>query len=215
MPLSRRPQPDWIINCAAYNLVDKAESEPDKAMLINCTAVKNIHDAIRGSECRFIHISSDYVFNGKSNIPYNEYSATRSPECLWKVKTCRRKSCPLSSWINDHQDVMALFIIRSKFCQNNSEQGKRKRIAEVVFDQTGTPTYAADLAEAIMKIVSGVIRNQIAFIAGIYHYSNEGVCSWYDFAEAIVREAGIDCKVHPDIDKELSHSSSETGLFSS
>ncbi len=73
----------------------------------------------------------------------------------------------------------------------------------MVFDQTGTPTWAADLAEAIMNIISSVIRNQVAFNAGIYHYSNEGVCSWYDFATAIVEEAGLNCKVQPILSKEF------------
>jgi dTDP-4-dehydrorhamnose reductase len=73
---------DWIINCAAYNLVDKAESEPEAAMLINGTAVKNITEVIRGTECRFIHISSDYIYDGKSNVPYNELMA----DLNWPVK---------------------------------------------------------------------------------------------------------------------------------
>jgi dTDP-4-dehydrorhamnose reductase len=73
----------------------------------------------------------------------------------------------------------------------------------VVFDQTGTPTYAADLADAVLLIISKVIRNQIAFNAGLYHYSNEGVCSWYDFAKEIINESGIDCKVNPILTKDL------------
>ena len=95
---------------------------------------------------------------------------------------------------NGYKDIMALFIIWEQFCQNNSQHGGEKDSLRVVFDQTGSPTYAADLADAIMTIVSGVIRNQFAFNAGIYNYSNEGVCTWYDFATEIINEAGLSCK---------------------
>jgi dTDP-4-dehydrorhamnose reductase len=81
-------KPDWIINCAAYTLVDKAETEPDKALLINAGAVKNITEVIKGSECRFIHISSDYVYDGNSNVPYKRICACKSNISLWKIKTC-------------------------------------------------------------------------------------------------------------------------------
>jgi dTDP-4-dehydrorhamnose reductase len=193
--------PDWIINCAAYNLVDKAESENDKAMLINCTAVSNICDAIRGTDCRFIHFSSDYVFNGQSNIPYNEYSATDPVNAYGRSKLAGEKAA-----LAHH----ASMIIRTSwlyssyganFVKTILNRAKEKGSVSVVFDQTGTPTYAGDLAEAVMQIVARVIRNHVAFIPGIYHYSNEGVCSWYDFAEAIVREAGVDCRVQPILTK--------------
>jgi dTDP-4-dehydrorhamnose reductase len=90
----------------------------------------------------------------------------------------------------------------SNFVRTILKHGKLKDSLNVVFDQTGTPTYAFDLAGAIMHIISGVIRNQIAFNAGIYHYSNEGVCSWYDFATEIVREAGLECKINPILSKD-------------
>jgi dTDP-4-dehydrorhamnose reductase len=90
----------------------------------------------------------------------------------------------------------------SNFVKTILKHGKVKESLNVVFDQTGTPTYAADLANAIMQIISGVIRNQIAFNAGIYHYSNEGVCSWYDFATEIVREARLECIINPILSKD-------------
>ena len=197
----QKTAPDWIINCAAYNLVDKAESENDKAMLINSTAVSNIYDAIRGTECRFIHFSSDYVFNGQSNVPYNEYSATDPVNTYGRSKLAGEKAA-----LSHH----ASMIIRTSwlyssyganFVKTIMNRAKEKGSVSVVFDQAGTPTYAGDLAEAVMQIVAGVIRNQVAFIPGIYHYSNEGVCSWYDIAEAVVREAGIDCRVQPILTK--------------
>ncbi len=195
-------KPDWIINCASYNFVDKAESEPDKAMLVNAAGVKNIVTAIRGSECRLIHISTDYVFDGKSNVPYNEYSVPNPLSAYAKSKSegerfalthylsiILRTSWLYSSWGNN-------------FVKTILKNGAEKDSLRVVFDQTGTPTYAADLADTIMLIISRVIRNQIAFNAGIYHYSNEGVCSWYDLANEIVLEAGLKCRVVPILSKE-------------
>jgi dTDP-4-dehydrorhamnose reductase len=190
-------RPDWIINCAAYNLVDKAESEPETAMLINSSTVKNITDVIQGTECKFIHLSSDYVYDGKANVPYNEYSLTNPLSAYGKSKLAGEK------FALSHQGSM---IIRTSwlyssfgnnFVKTIIKNGKEKESLNVVFDQTGTPTYAADLAEAIMNIVSGVVRNQIAMNAGIYNYSNEGTCSWYDFAVEIIKEVKLSCQVNP------------------
>ncbi len=198
----KKLRPDWIINCAAYNLVDKAESEPDQALLINGTAVKNITEVISGSECRFIHISSDYVYDGKSNVPYNELISPNPLSAYGKSKLAGEKYALL------HQGSM---IIRTSwlyssfgnnFVKTILRNAAEKETLKVVFDQTGTPTYAADLAEAIMSIVSGVIRNQMAMNSGIYNYSNEGVCTWYDFACEIIKEAGLGCKVSPVLSKE-------------
>ena len=198
----KKSGPDWIINCAAYNFVDKAESEPDKAMLINGTAVKNITEVIRGSECRFIHISSDYVYDGKSNTPYNELSPANPFSAYGRSKLAGEKYALL------HQGSM---IIRTSwlyssfgnnFVKTILKHAGEKESLRVVFDQTGTPTYAADLSEAIMRIVSGVIRNQFALNAGIYNYSNEGVCTWYDFATEIINEAALSCQVNPVLTKD-------------
>ena len=90
----------------------------------------------------------------------------------------------------------------NNFVKTILKHGKEKESLRVVFDQTGTPTYAADLAGAIMSIISGVIRNQIALNAGIYNYSNEGTCSWYDFAVEIVKEAGLSCRIDPVLTKD-------------
>ena len=198
----RKANPDWIINCAAYTLVDKAEDEPDKAILVNGLAVNNIAEAIRETECKLIHISTDYIFDGKANVPYDELVVPNPMSAYGRSKLAGEKAALL------HQHSM---IIRtgwlyssfgSNFVKTILKHGKVKDSLNVVFDQTGTPTYAADLANAIMQIISGVIRNQIAFNAGIYHYSNEGVCSWYDFATEIVREAGLECIINPILSKD-------------
>jgi dTDP-4-dehydrorhamnose reductase len=190
-------KPDWIVNCAAYNLVDKAEEEPDKALLINAIAVRNITEVIKGTDCRFIHVSTDYVYDGKSNIPYNENMPADPVSAYGKSKLEGEK------YALQHPGSM---IIRTawlyssfgkNFVKTILKNAAEKESLKVVFDQVGTPTYAADLAEGIMNIISGVIRNQIAMNSGVYNYSNEGVCSWYDFAYEIVNEAGYDCKVYP------------------
>src|SRR5450759_4410949 len=198
----KKSKPDWIINCAAYNLVDKAESEPNKALLINGVAVKNITEVIRGSECRLIHVSTDYVYDGQSNVPYNEYSNANPLSAYGRSKLEGEKYALL------HQGSM---IIRTSwlyssfgnnFVKTILRYGAEKEFLKVVYDKTGSPTYAADLAEAIMSIISCVIRNRIAMNSGIYNYSNEGVCTWYDFACEIIKEGGLTCGVYPVLTKD-------------
>jgi dTDP-4-dehydrorhamnose reductase len=199
----KKTGPDWIINCAAYNLVDKAESEPDQAVLINGIAVKNIAESIKGTECRFIHVSTDYVYDGKSNLPYDENVIPNPLTAYGRSKLEGEK------YALQHHGSMVIRTswlyssFGNNFVKTILRHGAEKESLNVVFDQTGTPTYAADLAEAIMSIVSGVIRNQVAMNAGIYNYSNEGVCTWYDFASEIIREAGLSCKVLPVLSAEF------------
>jgi dTDP-4-dehydrorhamnose reductase len=194
--------PNWIINCAAYNLVDKAEKEPEKAILINYTSVKNLAGAIKGKDCRLVHFSSDYVFDGGSNVPYNEGSVPNPVSTYGKSKLEGEKAALLhygsmvirTSWLYSSFGTNFVKTILSK--------GKDNDTLKVVFDQTGSPTYAADLANSVMLVISGVIRNQLAFHAGIYHYSNEGVCSWYDLAVETIKEAGLDCRIIPILSEE-------------
>jgi len=195
-------KPDWIINCAAYNLVDNAESEYDKALMINGTAVRNIAEVIRGSECKLIHFSSDYVFDGKSNVPYKETSEPNPQTAYGRSKLAGEKYALIHHGSMILRTSWLYSTFRNNFVKTIIKNASEKRSLNVVFDQTGTPTYAADLAETVVNLISGVIRNQIAFNAGIYHYSNEGVCSWYDFAEEIVKETGLDCKIYPVLSKE-------------
>lgn len=194
---------DWIINCAAYNLVEKAETEYDKAIQINSFAVKNLVDSIKGTDSRLIHFSTDYVFDGKSNVPYKETSVTNPLSAYGKSK--------LEGEISALQHPGSMIIRTSwlysefgnNFVKSILNKGKVNEPLNVVFDQIGTPTYAADLADAVLLIISKVIKNQFAFNAGLYHYSNEGVCSWYDFATEIINESGFNCKVLPILTKDL------------
>jgi dTDP-4-dehydrorhamnose reductase len=196
-------KPDWIINCAAYNLVDKAETDQEAAMKINAEAVKNITDVIKGTECRFIHVSTDYVYGGNSPYPCNE-DMTPDPQSAYG-----RSKLAGEKFALQHPGSM---IIRTSwlyssfgknFVKTITRLGKEKESLPVVFDQTGTPTYAADLAGAIMHIVSGVIRNRFVFNSGVYNYSNEGVCTWYDFAVEIIKEAGLTCKINPIVSADF------------
>jgi dTDP-4-dehydrorhamnose reductase len=190
-------KPDWIINCAAYTQVDKAEGDEKNAMLINAGAVRNIASVIKDTTCRFIHISTDYVFEGNSNVPYTESSLT-NPLTVYGRSKLEGEKAALA-----HHATMVIRTswLYSSFGQNFVKTiirlaGERDKI-KVVSDQIGTPTYAADLADAILSIISGVIRHQNAFNSGIYHYSNEGICSWYDFASAIIEEMGLKCEIIP------------------
>ncbi len=194
--------PDWIINCAAYNHVDKAESEPDKAMTVNSKAVKNLAEAIRGSETRLIHLSSDYVFDGEANTPYKEDAITNPQGAYGRSKLEGERAALLHNGTMVIRTSWLYSSYGANFVKTILTRGKEKETLRVVYDQAGAPTYAADLGEAILNIVSGVIRNRMAFTAGIYHYSNEGVCSWYDLALETVREAGLNCKVYPILSNE-------------
>lgn len=198
-----KTSPDWVVNCAAYNSVDKAEDEYDKALLINSTAVKNIVGSLKGTNCRFIHISTDYVFDGEANTPINEEMAPNPQTTYGSSKYEGEK------WALTHHASM---IIRtswlyssygSNFVKTILAKAKESESLKVVFDQVGSPTYAADLAGAILTILSGVIRNKLAFYTGVYHFSNEGVCSWYDLALEAVTEAGIECSIIPILSKDF------------
>ncbi len=195
-------RPDWIVNCAAYNLVDKAETDPEMAILINSTAVKNITDVIKGSECKFIHVSTDYVYEGNSNVPYDENSVTNPLSAYGRSKLAGEKHALIHPGSMVIRTSWLYSTFGNNFVKTILKHGKEKESLRVVFDQTGTPTYAADLAGAIMTIISGVIRNQFAFNAGIYNYSNEGVCTWYDFAAEIIIEAELKCIVNPVLTKD-------------
>jgi dTDP-4-dehydrorhamnose reductase len=192
-----KTRPDWIINCAAYNQVDKAEEDYDNALLINGTAVKNIANSIKDTTCRLVHISTDYVFNGNSTQPYAEYSLPDPLSAYGRSKLEGEKAALLHHGTMVIRTSWLYSSFGSNFVKTIIRLGKERESLKVVSDQKGTPTYAYDLAEAILHIISGVARQQIAFNAGIYNYSNEGECSWYEFATAIIEEAGLKCTVIP------------------
>jgi dTDP-4-dehydrorhamnose reductase len=197
-----KTKPDWILNCAAYNFVDKAESEPASAIAVNSEAVRNIASAIQGSETRLIHISSDYVYEGTGCIPYDENSPVNPLTVYGRSKLAGEKNALNHPWSMVIRTSWLYSSFGNNFVKTIIRNAREKRSLRVVFDQTGSPTWAADLASAIMSIVSGVIRNHYTFSAGTYNYSDEGTCSWYDFAVEITKEAGIQCNIEPVLSDE-------------
>ena len=184
---------DGIINCAAYTAVDKAENDKEKCTTLNTLAPAYLANAVEQRGGWMIHISTDYVFNGKHFLPYKEddtpspdsvYGSTKLAAELGVSKFCHRAMIIRTAWLYS--------TFGHNFVKTMLRLGKEKRELGVVADQIGTPTHARDLARAIMAIMEQGV------IAGVYHFSNEGVASWYDFAKAIHRLAGItDCKVRP------------------
>jgi dTDP-4-dehydrorhamnose reductase len=189
--------PNYIINCAAYTAVDKAESEIEKAYLINETAVANIEKIAREFKTKIIHTSTDYVFDGNANVPYVETDKTNPVSVYGKSKLKGEEKL----FNNSNAIIIRTSWLYSSFGNNFVKTmlrvGKEKGELKVVCDQVGTPTYAADLALAILQIISKIEDNIIKFIPGIYHFSNEGACSWYDFACEIIQQANINCIVKP------------------
>ena len=184
---------DGIVNCAAYTAVDKAESERELCTTLNTVAPSYLAAAIGKRGGWMIHISTDYVFNGQHHLPYQEgetpcpdsvYGNTKLAGELGVTKFCPNTLIIRTAWLYSRYG--------HNFVKTMMRLGREKEQLGVVFDQIGTPTCAADLAEAILSIIEQGIR------PGLYHFSNEGVTSWYDFAVAIHRLAGIDtCQVRP------------------
>jgi len=185
-----------IINTAAYTAVDQAEKEPEKAYRINAEAVKILAEAARDHNSRLIHVSTDYVFDGMNHRPYVETDGTHPASAYGRTK--------LAGEILLQEILESAVIVRTSWLYSESgtnfmktmlRLGKERKELKVVFDQIGTPTYAGDLAEALLVILNK--EDNHSFVPGIYHFSNEGVCSWYDFARKIIELAGLPCKVIP------------------
>lgn len=199
----KRTEPDWIINCVAYNFVDKAETDQENAFRINSVAPGNIAEAIKGTDCKLIHVSTDYVFDGSSAFPYNENSVTNPQSAYGRSKLEGEKNALRHPYTMIIRTAWLYSSFGNNFLKTILRLSSEKESLPVVFDQTGTPTYAADLADAILTIISKVIRNQSVFTAGIYNFSNEGVCSWYDLATEIIREKGSECRINPILSKDF------------
>ena len=209
----KRTEPDWIINCVAYNFVDKAETDQENAFRINSVAPGHIAEAIKGTDGKLIHVSTDYVFDGSSAFPYNESSVTNPQSAYGRSKLEGEKNALRHPYTMIIRTAWLYSSFGNNFLKTILRLSSEKESLPVVFDQTGTPTYAADLADAILTIISKVIRNQSVFTAGIYHFSNEGVCSWYDFATEIVNEKGSKCRIIPILSKDF-HSVAKRPAYS-
>ena len=182
-----------IVNCAAYTAVDKAEESIELCTMLNSDAVGYLAKAAEANDAEFIQISTDYVFDGTAHIPYQETEPTCPNSVYGHTKLageqnaltlCTRSMVIRTAWLYS--------TFGNNFVKTMIRLGKEREALGVIFDQVGTPTYARDLARAIFA----AIRQGV--VPGIYHFSNEGVCSWYDFTKAIHRLAGITtCQVKP------------------
>ena len=191
-------QPAFLINCAAYTAVDKAETDEETARLINAVAVSILAEQSAKINCRMVHISTDYVFDGKASRPYAEEAPVGPQSAYGRTKLEGEQLCLKN---NPQSIIIRTSWLYSAFGNNfvktmlrlGSERGELR----IVADQVGCPTNAADLARAVLTIISSVVAGQKPFEAGIYHYSNEGATSWYDFTVAILEKAGLSCSVVP------------------
>jgi dTDP-4-dehydrorhamnose reductase len=192
-------KPAAVVNCAAYTAVDKAEKETALAESINHHAVANLAKACKSCGAKLIHISTDYLFDGTKSSPYHEKDIVR-PQSVYGITKLEGETAILRA------DIKAIVIRTSwlysaygnNFVKTMLRLGREKEQIGVVCDQVGTPTYAGDLAKLILDILSKTANDSKQFVNGIYHYSNEGAASWYDFTKAIFEyQTGISCRVDP------------------
>ncbi|TWO33988.1 dTDP-4-dehydrorhamnose reductase [Seonamhaeicola sediminis] len=183
----------FCINCAAYTAVDKAESETEKAYLINATGAKNLAEICKDYNVTMVHVSTDFVFQGNTNQSYTEndvtkpisvYGASKLKGEQEIIKTLQNYFIIRTSWLySEHGNNFVKTMLRL---------GKERDELKVVNDQIGTPTYAPDLAEVIMSFI---VTKNVNY--GTYHYSNDGVVSWFDFAASIFKLSKVDVKLTP------------------
>ncbi|MFI5129386.1 MAG: dTDP-4-dehydrorhamnose reductase [Chitinophagales bacterium] len=194
----KKHRPDFCINCAAYTAVDKAETEKESAFAINGTAAGNMAAACKEYNCQFIHISTDYVFDGNAKVPYKEDDVV-NPQTVYGASKLEGERQAIE--FNPGSIIIRTSWVYSQFGKNFVKtmlkfMSEKKEIG-VVNDQYGSPTYAADLAEAILKVVGTLTTHHSPLTTqGIYHFSNEGVISWYDFAVTIKGLTGARCKIN-------------------
>jgi dTDP-4-dehydrorhamnose reductase len=192
-----RVKPFCVINCAAYTAVDRAESDATLAELLNATAPKLLAEAAELRAAVMVQVSTDYVFDGKSHLPYVETMPT-SPDSVYGwtklrgeqyvMAACSRAMVVRTAWLYS--------AVGNNFVKTMLRLGRERGQLGVIYDQVGTPTYATDLAEALLLLVSQVADGG-EDLYGTYHFTNEGVCSWYDFATEIFRQSGVACNVKP------------------
>jgi len=184
-----------IINCAAYTAVDKAESEPEISDAINHLAVANFAQIAKDNNIKLVHISTDYVFDGTNHKPYVE-TDTPNPKSVYGVtkldgELAMQQINPANSIIIRTSWVYSKY--GNNFVKTMLRLAETRDKISVVADQIGTPTNAADLADAILTILPKISNKTVE----VFHYSNEGVCSWYDFAKTIFEIKEISIKVNP------------------
>ncbi len=199
---------DVIINCAAYTAVDKAESEKEQANLINHLSVKNIAEIARDNCIKLIHISTDYVFDGLKLKPYIEKDNT-SPKNVYGKTKLDGENAIVSTMVCDALIIRTSWLYSeygNNFLDTILKLTQTKEKLNIVSDQIGSPTYANDLAIAILKIIESKKFSEVSEISEVFHYSNDGKCSWYDFAREIVQISGKKCSINPIFSKDYPQS---------
>jgi dTDP-4-dehydrorhamnose reductase len=191
--------PQYVINCAAYTAVDRAEQEKDLAFQVNGEAVGVLAAICKENHTLLIHISTDYVFDGKAKTPYKEDAPT-NPQSVYGASKLEGEKQALQ--FNPDSIIIRTSWVYSEFGKNfvrtMVKLMKEKEEINVVNDQFGSPTYAADLAEVIMQIIMTLPTHHSPLTTqGVYHYSNQGIINWYDFALAIKELARSKCKIIP------------------
>ena len=193
----KKYKPQYFINAAAYTAVDKAETDQESAYLINAEATGNIAKICNQYNTKLIHVSTDYVFDGTGKEPYKENDTT-NPVNYYGYSKWTGEQLALEN--NPHAIIIRTSWVYSvygnNFVKTMLRLMKERKELNVVNDQVGSPTYAKDIAEAIFQIISKADKTK-NFHYGIYHFSNEGIISWYDFAMAIKEIKKFDCVVHP------------------
>jgi dTDP-4-dehydrorhamnose reductase len=198
--MEKKNDVDIIANCATYTNVDKAESDYDTANLINNTAAGNLAAAMKEVGGTLIHISTDYVFQGDRNTPCQEDWATKPLGVYGKTKLAGEKAIEATGC--NHIIIRTAWLYSQwgkNFVKTMQSLTASHDTLKVVFDQVGTPTFAGDLADVIDHIINSGQTDK----TGIYHFSNEGVCSWYDFAKMICKLSGNTCDITPCYSEEF------------
>tara|TARA_B110000503_G_scaffold81002_1_gene123897 strand:+ start:2144 stop:3046 length:903 start_codon:yes stop_codon:yes gene_type:complete len=197
---------DVIINCAAYTAVDNAEEEQELANQVNHLAVKQLAEIAKAQKAKLIHISTDYVFDGESDKPYLELDTTNPINVYGKTKLAGEQA--LKEIILNNVIIIRASWVYSEFGNNFVKTmlklGKERDELDLVSDQMGSPTYATDLAAIILEIIKNKEFKEVDQAIQIYHYSNEGQISWYEFAKEIFKIAKIDCNISPITSEQYS-----------
>ena len=190
---------DLIINCAAYTKVDKAELDEKQANSINHLAVKQVAEIAKSNNIKLIHISTDFIFDGLKHQPYSE-SDTTSPLNIYGKTKLAGENAILSIMKFDAIIIRTSWLYSeygNNFVATILKLTQKNNNLNIVSDQIGSPTYAGDLAQAILKIINSDRFNALEKESEIYHYSNEGECSWYDFAKEVANISGVKCTISP------------------
>ena len=190
---------DLIINCAAYTAVDKAEHDREKANMINHLAVKQVAEIAKSNNIKLIHISTDFVFDGLKHQTYSE-SDTTSPINIYGKTKLAGENAILSIMKFDAIIIRTSWLYSeygNNFVATILKLAQKNNNLNIVSDQIGTPTYAGDLGRVILNIIKNDKFNELERVSEIYHYSNAGWCSWYDFAKEIVNISGAKCSINP------------------